>query len=209
MFRLELASMNQISIFCMGLSGIVLVVGAVLFVLSRRRHDANGYSNRERDRAITDDQDDRIVWEFGQGFPLVDKDENANAKVMPRRAFFSRAALGFLGAFVSWRMARGSTNTRLLNKMSGRDGSGSPQKGLDSNKSGSATGQQNELAFMQGQDHQDSHYDSHMDIDVHNDNLINHQDMTNARGAHYDVPHVDYENHGDSGHTDTHNDTES
>jgi hypothetical protein len=201
--------MNQISMFCIGFSGICLIVAAVLFALSRRRHDAKTYSDRERDRAVTDDQNDRIVWEFGQGFPLVDKDEDANAKVMPRRAFFSRAALGFLGVFVSWRMARGSTNTRFLNKMSEIVGSGAhnPQKGLDSNRLGTPTGQQNELAFMQGQDHQDSHYDSHMDIDAHNDNMISHQDMTNARGVHYDVPHVDYENHGDSGHTDTHTDS--
>jgi hypothetical protein len=200
--------MNQISIVCIGFSGLCLVVGAVLFFLSRRNSNSGTRSNSERDRAVIDDRDDRIIWEIGQGFPLVDKD--AEAKVMPRRAFFSRAALGILGTFVSWRMARGATNTFLLSKIGGRDTSetGSLPRGLGANQSGTSSAAQNELAFMEGQDHQDLHYDSHTDIDAHNDNMISHQDSY-IRGTHYDVPHVDWVNHGDSGHNDTHTDTDS
>jgi hypothetical protein len=189
--------MNVISVVSIGLSASFLIAGAVLFFLSRRGSSPRQSIDGNRDRAVMDDRGDRVIWETGQGWPLVNKE--ADAMIPTRRAFFARAALGSVAAIVSWRLARGSADTRLLEKIgrTNAPGTPSPLKGAGHGTSVPSTGAVKEMAFFQ-QDHSDSH----QDFEVHGDDLLQHQDATNPRGMHYDIPHGD----GGSTHFDTHSD---
>jgi hypothetical protein len=192
--------MNHVSIFCIGFSGCFLLAGAVLFFLSRRNSSSRQSFDSSRDRAVMDERGDRVIWEMGQGFPLVDK--GGDTTMLERRVFFSRAVLGIFGTFVGWRMARGSTDTALLKKIAEVGGSGTPNKlkgSGPSSTSQASAGEEREMAFLQDQ----SHGDSHNDFPLHTDNMISHQDSM-IRGAHYDVPHNDQ-----TGHIDVHSDSSS
>ena len=181
--------MNLMSIVGIALSGVFLIVAAVFFLLSRRHSSSGRPLDSNHDRVVVDDRGDRVIWEMGQSWPLVNKE--AEAKMLTRRAFVPRAVLGISAFFVGWGLTRGSTDAQSLQKMggTGAQGAGMTLDGAEARRSAAP--------FQQ------DHNDSHNDFETHGDNMISHQDETNARGIHFDVPHNDL----DTGHFDIHSDS--
>jgi hypothetical protein len=173
-------NINLISILCIVVSLVFFAAGAGFFLLVRRSQSLQSSEEKSSHRALAD-QGDRVLWEVSQGWSFVDK--NPRKDPLSRRSFFSRAALGISAMLISSSMARGLTDAPSLRKLA--DGADSPESGLP-----------RDGAFKE------QHTDTHNDFDVHNDNMISHQDTTFRNGNHYDVPHVD----AISGHWDTHND---
>jgi hypothetical protein len=173
-------NMNLISIFCIVVSLGFFAAGAGFFLLVRRSQ-AGRSREEKRSRSALADQGDRVLWEVSQGWSFVD--ENPRKDPLSRRSFFSRAAFGISAMLISSSMARGLTDAPSLQKLG--DAQDSPESGLP-----------RDGAF------QEQHTDTHNDFEVHNDNMMSHQDTTFRNGNHYDVPHVD----AISGHWDTHND---
>jgi len=172
-------NMNLISILCIVVSLGFFAAGAAFFLLSRRSPAGQSFEEK-RSRAVLD-QGDQVLWEVSQGWSFVDK--NPRKDPLSRRSFFSRAALGISAVLISSSMARGLTDAPSLRKLG--DAQDSPESDLPRDGT-----------------FQEQHTDTHNDFEVHNDNMMSHQDTTFRNGNHYDVPHVD----AISGHWDTHND---
>lgn len=165
--------MSMISIVSLGISGVFLLAGALLFVLSYRNLSRQ-MSGKDRNQNKMDDRSERIIWEIGRGLPLVDS--QPGGKTLTRRGFVPRFALGIFAALAGWSAARVWADTRRLPKTAGStDGLASPME----------AGANTQIAQQ-----------DHSDIESHGDDA--HSDASGAGGLHYDIPHGDVNTHSDS-----------
>jgi hypothetical protein len=180
--------MSLIAVVSLCISAAFMLTGAVLFVLSLRKA---AQPEREQDPAwrAPEDGSDRVLWELGQDWPLVDPQTRENK--LTRRGFASRLALGVFAAAAGWAATRGWADTRPLPRTAG--------SGPTVTAARTETGGSTQIALNGQQEHNDTHND----FETHGNNMTPHQDYTNPRnGAHFDVPHYDQ----DTGHFDLHND---